>query len=346
MPLTAISTGFGDLPECTLLKMGFDPSEFTTNSGTGHFQLYSTSSDFDAGTHGAGAVAGDSSQGESSLFASASSLSPYDQILLPCWGSLPTKTSAELQNLASYLSLGGRVWASHDSMAWLYTNSNGGLMNAAVWDVAGATTLETGALGTIDTTTSRGSTFATWAFDTLLIAMPTPPTMNISANYHIVDSASSPALGLIAGASPTGDGGTTPETDLLTFGTPFGSASTCGQVSFASFHTFTGAGADPSMTFPAECVGVLDGGPLAAMTSDERLFEYAFYDLAGPTCTPTVATTGSCVPVTSCGGKCGPVADGCGGLITTGGAPTCGTCVAPATCGGAGVPSQCGVPGG
>ncbi len=84
IPLTAISTGQLDAMECVLLKMGVDPTEFTTNTSTynGRIHIYDG--------NGATASVAAATPAESVLMGSFGTYNNYDQIIFPCWGVDPT----------------------------------------------------------------------------------------------------------------------------------------------------------------------------------------------------------------------------------------------------------------
>jgi hypothetical protein len=334
IPLTAISTGTGDLPECTLRKMGIADTEFTTNAGGGRFHLYSAAAD-NNGTSGSGAVAAaGAAVGESTLMGSLTTLDAYDQVLLPCWSLQSTKTSAELANLTSFVNAGGKVYASHYSYQWLQPNPS--LTGVATWDLSADLGAQATTMGTIESANGpHVSAFFSW-MTTYGYTTVTTPTLSVQATvHHVVDSVPSPSVSWIDGQDPN-DAAPPNQEILFTFDTPYGGGTTCGRVAFAAFHTDTTTSTiTPSTTiFPAECANVS-----TAMSVQNRIFEYSFWDLAGSTCTPPTAGS-TCTP-RSCqaqGLGCGPAGDGCGGLLD------CGTCATGLTCG-AGGPSTCGVPG-
>lgn len=116
MPRIAVSTGFYDALECLVLKLGVDPSEFTTPIDGGSVQL------FDAGDGTDGYVSamndGASFPPGEALWSDVESLQRYDMVLFSCDGPGDVHTDAELQAMYEYANLGGRIFASHFQAAW------------------------------------------------------------------------------------------------------------------------------------------------------------------------------------------------------------------------------------
>ena len=69
---------------------------------------------------------------ESTLTSSLATMEQYDQVLFPCWGEPAAKPAADLANIVSYTSAGGRVFATHYSYTWLYQNAP--FSTTATWD--------------------------------------------------------------------------------------------------------------------------------------------------------------------------------------------------------------------
>lgn len=116
LPKIAVATGFLDALECLVLKLGVDPSEFTTPLGGGSVQL------FDPGD-GTGEYAPDWNGGApfppgEALWSSVEALQQYDLVLLSCDGPDSLQTDSELQAMYDYANLGGRIFASHFQQSW------------------------------------------------------------------------------------------------------------------------------------------------------------------------------------------------------------------------------------
>jgi hypothetical protein len=316
IPLTALSTGSVDAMECVLLKMGVDVSEFTNAGGTGRVQLY-----YGNGSNAAAAP-------ESQLTTTLATLEQYDQVLFPCWGDPVDKTAAQLANIVSYTSAGGRMFATHFSYTWLYTNSP--FDTTATWDPDNEYDSDVGA---INTSFPRGATFGQWM--TLVgAATGTPPEFPITSPRNDFINPVVPSLTYVNATQ----NGTFPL--HYTFDTPWQATTTCGRVVYSDFHVadLTSSG----LTFPAECdtnqtTGVTcTAAAPCPMNPQEKALEYMIWDLGqcvGP-------TTPQCTPQTCMSQNigCGPAGDGCGGTLQ------CGPCTSPQTCGGGGQLGQCGYP--
>ncbi len=318
IPLTAIATGNADFTECLLLKMGIDQAEFTQPSGGGRVQMYmSTGSDDGPGTPSLDQLAG-----------SVSTLEQYDLVVLPCEGTPdpnPPHTNAEMQNLISYTSAGGRVFATHYSYTWLETN--GAFANTATWVPTNPQFPPPSPLtAVVDTSFQKGQDFSTWLGD--VGAQSGPGQLQIvNARSDLVSIASVSQQFLYTTAS----GVQAP----LQYGfyTPVGQPASqqCGRVVFSDFHVIDSGGNQTNPpSFPAECAG---GGP---MSPQEKALEFQLFDLAS--CVP--ASPQNCKPLTCAQQNiaCGPAGDGCGKELD------CGPCPSPLTCGGGGVYGQCGYP--
>ena len=308
IPFTALSTGDVDAMECVLLKMGVDQGEFTDPGGGGRIEIY----------QGNGAVVSKSTPAESTLVNTTTALDQYDQVFFPCWGSQVNKGSTPLANLVSYGDAGGRVFATHFSYTWLYTNTPWN--KTATWNVNAAMLNST--TGEIDTSFTKGKTFAQWLGLVGALTSTNPPQMTINSPRHDFDAVTSPALRWMYTVNEN------PDFPLhYTFDTPWGQTSQCGRVVFSDFHV-TGSNTSGT-TFPNECNG-------NAMTSQEKALEYMIWDLAS--CVPPPPKP-ACTPLTCAQQNiaCGPAGDGCGNLLN------CGTCSSNQTCGGGGY-GQCGVP--
>jgi hypothetical protein len=306
IPLTAIATGEADQTECLLMKMGVDQAEFTTPAGGGRMQVYVSN----------GSDVGPTTPLASALTSSLPALETYDIVLLPCEGMELIKPTPDLQNLVSYASAGGRVFATHYSYAWFFQNPP--FSTTANWV---PTQNGTGtATGTIDTSFQKGQDFATWLNGVGALSGP---------NQIQIQNSRQDVTGVVA---PTQQFITMPgEVFQLGFYTPVGQPASqqCGRVVFSDFHVSGSGGLSNGTTFPAECT-------LGPLTGQEKALEFMLFDLAS--CIP--AAPQNCTP-RSCAQQnigCGPAGDGCGGELD------CGRCPTPQTCGGGGTYGQCGYP--
>ncbi len=263
IPFTAVSTGSVDALECVLLKMGVDQTEFTKPGGGGRIEMYD----------GNGASAGTSTPGEGTLVPdlpnSTATLDEYDEVLFPCWGGQYDKTANQLANVQSYTGAGGRIFATHYSYTWLYTN--GSFAGTANWDVnANSWNSRT---GEIDTSFTRGQTLSQWMV--LLNALDVsnaPPEFTITNPRQDMDSVISPAQRWVydqASSVPL----------HYTFDT---GTNSCGRVVFSDFHV-ANASVNGFTAFPGEC-------NTTPMDSQEKVLEFLLFDLAscGVTIPPLV----------------------------------------------------------
>src|SRR5439155_11565917 len=92
IPKIAISTGAADALECLPLKLGIDPSEISSSTGTGRIHLYTNMGNTNnagkgAATFKAGWAGGTAAMTDSrSLWGTVNSLKAYDIVLLSCEG--------------------------------------------------------------------------------------------------------------------------------------------------------------------------------------------------------------------------------------------------------------------
>jgi hypothetical protein len=309
IPFTAISTGNVDAIECVLLKMGVDAAEFTNPGAGGRMEFYV----------GNGARSNNNTPPETTLINSLATEKTYDQIFFPCWGFRANKTNQQLADLITYGDSGGRVFATHYSYSWLYTNAP--WSQSAQWNVdanaLNSTTSE------VDTSFQKGKTFAQWLNIVGALTQVNPPQMTLAFPRHDFDSVNAPASRWMYTV------GQNPNFPVhYTFDTPWNKQNTCGRVIFSDFHVTNSA--TTGVNFPNECTN-------AAMTAQEKALEYMIWDLAS--CVPPPPKP-LCTPLT-CQQQmigCGPAGDGCGNLLQ------CGPCNPPQTCGGGGQNGQCGYP--
>jgi hypothetical protein len=350
IPLTAISTGAVDSLECVLLKMGVDPSQFTSYDAAnpGRIHLYSAGpGSADKDSHGPGAYiappSGHPQADESVLMGTGTTPGPsngtymqYDQVMLPCWGVETFKTTTELANLVSYAKAGGHFFATHFSYTWLYQNDL--FAGTAAWDVNSDTNPSyTPFTGTVSRTVPLPSAtppglFARWlnyvgALDHANPSgsPPDPATVTIQAGRHDVDHVLGASHDWIDGVDPNQSGSAARMTLHFTF-----DVNACGHAIFSDFHVNNQYGTN-GVAFPNECTK-------DALSAQERILEYMIWDLASCASPPSFG----CTPRTCAaqGIACGPAGDGCGGVLS------CGDCGAGQTCGGGGVYGQCGGTGG
>ena len=323
LPRIAVVTGSADSIECTLPKIGIAPDQYSLPTGTGRVKFYRDNGAQFAGTAPAATT----------LFNSLAEMKKYDMIILDCVGSEQQKTFVQRQNLELYANQGGRVFNSHYAYVWLYALPSAiSFTSSANWSPQQSNPANQDAR--IDTSFPKGQTFADWVqavnaqAATSTPAVPRIRIINVRNDLTAVNNP--PGQQWVYGKA---SGSTVDATPFqFTFNTPTAAApaNQCGRVLFSDFHVSNISG---SGTFPGQC------GAAAAMTPQEKVFEYLIFDLSS-CIKPDVPPVQMCTPKTCAqlGLACGPAADGCGGSLS------CGPCTAPQTCGGAGVPGQCGVP--
>jgi hypothetical protein len=381
IPLTAMVTGSVDALECVLRKIGIadsavgDPTTPAYGTGNPRVQIFTGTPSYSS--NAVGGVSYDSATpGESKLWTTAATLEQYDQVLLSCQGGADTRTSKALANMQEYANIGGRVYATHYSYDWIFTNSP--WSTTADWsDPDTGNNPPDPVLTTVDQTFPGGVAFAQWLVYSGASATVGQVPIGVSRNDFFTPLANGGQQWIYA---------TTPESDTplhYTFDTPVGAdaGAQCGRVLYSDFHV-NDVATDPSQFYPSECT-------TTPMTAQEKVLEFMIFDLASciqttpppppPTCTSLTCASqgitcgpagdgcgnvlecgncaagtacgaggpGTCGPVnnpctpatcTSLGYTCGPAGDGCGNLLE------CGPCTSPLTCGGGGVANTCGAP--
>jgi hypothetical protein len=264
IPFTAVSTGSVDALECVLWKMGVDQAEFTKPGGGGRIEMYDGN-----GANAPGGSAPSEGTLVPNLPSSSATLDEYDQVLFPCWGGEYGKGANQLQNVIDYTTAGGRIFATHYSYTWLFTN--GSFAGTANWD-ANKNSWNS-RTGEIDTSFTRGQTLSQWMV--LLSALDVsnaPPEFTITNPRQDLDSVISPAQRWVYDQS-------TNVPLHYTFDTGNNS---CGRVVFSDFHV-ANASVNGSTQFPNEC-------NTTPMDSQEKVLEFLLFDLAscGVTVPPLV----------------------------------------------------------
>jgi hypothetical protein len=369
IPKMAFVTGDVDGLECVWRKIGIDDSQFTNPSGTGRVNFYQgggspgtyigtagthptvTNSEITSGTGTANA----STPWEDALVGNPTTLAEYDMVFFPCQGAQyywNHQTTYET-NIANYVNEGGRVFTTHYSYIWLYSDnadsggvcktdgatctSNGSccslscktgkcvsnysspLSGAITWGINQSDPSPDPGTGYINTTFAKGLELAEWL--QFIGASTTQGQISINTLRRDFNAVVSPTELWMTVNSSTG----TPME--ATFNTPITAASTaqCGRVVHSDFHVETSN--NTHLAFPQECPG---GGA----TPQELLLANMLFDLAACV-TPDVPPT--CVGITcnAQGLDCGMAGDGCGNTIN------CGNCPTGEICGAAGL-GMCG----
>lgn len=280
IPLIAVATGSADQAECVLLKMGISQSEFTDPGGGGRINLYG------GGTlgKGGGAIVGLTTPSQDTLMGNAPILNQYDALMLPCEGSAYTKPAQELANLLNYANIGGRVYASHFSYAWMYTNPP--FDGVAHWTGASVTPSPSSGTATIDTSFTDGQTLSTWLQNVGASISPGQMELNtlrIDQTGVIAPTQSWLTLNDSVYGNPVMQ---------FVFDTPIAPAgqtvNQCGRVLFNEYHVenpLNGSSVPSGTIFPGEC------NTSAAMTPQEKLLEYMLFELTDEGEQPSIAPT-------------------------------------------------------
>jgi hypothetical protein len=259
IPLTAVATGKVDTLECVLRKMGIDDAEFTLPSGTGRVHMYQA--------NGARFGANTPNDYVTALANSTASLSRYDMVVFPCEGSQINKPAALQQNVIDYASAGGRLFFTHFSYTWLFGNPGAtAFTGTGTWNVEQARPADPLA-SLVDQGFPKGIAFAQWLQN--VGATTTLGQIGIVTPRHDLDAVVPPSQRWIYSTSPQ-----TSTVQHYTFNTPVGTAADqqCGRTVFSDFHVANVTDAGLS-TFPGEC-------NTNAMTPQERVLEFMFFDLA------------------------------------------------------------------
>jgi hypothetical protein len=285
IPQMAIVTGQCDELACFMSNLGLDPAEFTGPSGGGRLHVYKGAGpgpDLEGGGPG---PAGDCSGDACPLWASTSSLSAYDIVLLgcECGAHDETKPAAAIQGMHDWLGAGGRVFAVHYQDTWFKSGPQD-FQGIASWlptELDGPTAGPFAVMPTVNGSAYESlEVFRDW--------------LEQAGAIDADGGTAFPPADVSTSVTGTGDGGVTWITDestndpkFLSFSTPIGgvlpeagveaAVQYCGRAMFTDVHA--GGGAVPSTApIPASCA--------APSSSAEQLaLEYLFFNLSGP-CAP------------------------------------------------------------
>jgi hypothetical protein len=231
--------------------------------------------------------------------------------------------------IREYVNRGGRLFASHLSMSWLYQNGDTpwsvddpiatGLDDASSWTTSIYTdTTGTGVVSLVGSrplVSPRIESFASWLVNEGVTTAP-DYQFTITDPRSLTTEPGSATEEFVYRADGNGF------VQQFSFDTPYGApdGSACGRVAYSGFHVAaTGGGQSPfaSVTFPSHCAGDL--------TNQEKVLLYMLFDLGA--CVGDEPVPPPCVPI-SCDGesgrRCGFTPDGCGQVLD------CGPCRPPA----------------
>lgn len=307
LPKIAISTGAADALECLVYRLGIAPSEFSAPTGTGRVHMFSnvglnapnaqppssgrgTDRFIDTWPGGAGAVFGDSRD----LWATSTTLSQYDIVMLSCEGSQypATKPQTSLEALKSYADAGGRVFMSHWHNIWIGGASSDATrvipewQSVATWNY-GASQSETTQLDIVDTSVPKGPSFAKWLFHNG-VPETTPGSMTateftISEPRYTCqshDPAKAERWVYVDPARSTPLGRQSVQDLLFTTPQSLPAEQRCGKVLFSDMHVSSGsvsgagtAGATYAYPFPNGC-------STGDLTAQEKALAFIFFDIS------------------------------------------------------------------
>ena len=276
LPKIAVSTGGADSLECLLQRIGVDPAEYTSGTGSERVHIYQ-------GTGGKG-VSGGSPASEAGLWDKAADLASYDLVILSCEGGENggTKPAASLAALEEYANAGGRVFASHFHYYWFEgTGASPEFKGTATW-VAGSNGIGPGAdnvtRGAINTSFPKGKALDQWLGITkALQADGTLPISNSRQNASVNPKVNVGSQDWITDVTvPTLPAGG-PTTMYFDFNAPLGAApaAQCGRVVYSDLHV--GAASNDY----ANGVGSVPGGcTVADLSPQEKALEFMLFDLS------------------------------------------------------------------
>lgn len=262
IPRIALVTSSFDPEECILRKIGIEDAELTAPSDAGRIHLY----------EGNGARGPAGTPPAEALWNDSSTLARYDMVILPC-GSTPEWLDMTAnpgfgdparRALANYANIGGRVFTTDLSYAWI-TEGGSPFTQTATWvddpsfddDYSQLPSL-------IDTTFPKGQALAEWLNG--IGATTTLGEIMLHETYRRSLAVNAPTQRWLYSQEPE-------SLQSFTFNTPIDAAADqqCGRFAYSSFH-IAGAIAQGG-DFPDEC----DDEPL---TPQERVLEFMLFDLA------------------------------------------------------------------
>lgn len=277
IPLIAITTGAADSMECLPIRMGIDPAEFTTDTGTGRIHLYSghdnnrqrSTKAFDP-THNAGATF----TGSTVLWNDLNNLKKYDIVILSCEGATNDvdKPAAALQNMYDYESVGGRVFASHWHRVWFSPNAPAPVPQIGTWNDEPDPPMTVTAA--VNTTFPKGQAMSDWLVN--VGASTTAGQLTIQQARDNV-SAVNPTMATSWITLQNSNARMTPDTvEFLSYNAPLNVPDdmVCGRAVFNDLHVSAGATGDrPGTVFPMSC----QPGDLS---DQEKALEFMLFDLS------------------------------------------------------------------
>jgi hypothetical protein len=284
IPQMAIATGSADPFECLLLKLGIDPGEITAPANGGRIHFYTA-------TDAPGTDLSPPAPRANLMYASQSTLSQYEAVLLPCEGGPFDKSQVDGVSLpvdprplfANYVNLGGRVFSTHYSYDWLsYANSPYNqlaqpLGSSGLWPTQQPDDYNETIAAPISVDFQKGADFAQWLG--FAGASSPPGHLDIDQGRHDITGVDA-ELARTWVTYDFADAQSGPGVMHFTFNTPFNppidpitdQPAYCGRVVFSDFHVTANAINNASLPFPAAC----NTDP---MTDQEKALAFMLFDL-------------------------------------------------------------------
>jgi len=272
LPRIAVVRGGSDALECLFRKIGIADSEFSTDSGDGHIQLYAS----DGGTATAGTTmlaSGGSIPLGKTLYSDLNKMMKYDALFLACegggHGTFDNDTAADFANVAAYADAGGRIFGSHYQNYWIRPDKFDFPPYPAVAVFASSQHgFDSDVTGDVDTSFPKGMAFRDWLVN--VGASTTPGKLLIHGGEHTVDS-------VVAGAAQQwitvkDPSGPPDSVQYYSFNTPVGKPE-CGRMVFSDLHVASGTGDSGKIAFPSGCTST-------ELSPQEKALAFMLFDLS------------------------------------------------------------------
>ena len=288
LPMIALSTGGADALECLPLKLGIDPTEISSSTGSGSLHLYTDASSpgRGAGTFVATWPGGNAAMTDAAvMWSTTSTLAPYDIVILSCEGDQypATKPQSSMQALHDYADVGGRVFMSHWHNIWIGGQvglPSHGLPDwetAATWTFAGNPPSPLTA--TIDEVNNpKGTSFATWMLNVMasttrdLVTVDQPRDTASAVNAMTTER----WIYLDPATSPNVTGAMNFQFTVPMQAMP---SDRCGKVVFSDMHVSADSFSAAGTPYPNGCAHDAMGN-LKPLTAQEKALAFMFFDIA------------------------------------------------------------------
>ncbi len=282
MPRIAISTGDADALECLPLKLGIDPKEISSSTGSGRVHLFTdtASPGKGASTFAAAWPGGTAAMTDSAvLWADVNKLAKYDILFLSCEGDQypATKPQASIQAVHDYADLGGRVFASHWHNIWIGGQKNNPSLGMADWESTanfnfGGNPSPDTLTATIDEVNNpKGVSFAKWM---LYVGGSTTKDLLTVTQARTTCTSVNPGTERWVYLDPTTSPGYSSAMNFQ-FTTPLQVAADqrCGKVVFSDMHVSADSTSVSTVPYPGGCSTM-------GLTAQEKALAFMFFDIA------------------------------------------------------------------